>query len=72
MAKKIENYQNLKKTELITMVDKTKKDLREMRFDRVLGSTFNIVDFKKAKKKLAKVLTALKQNELEESQRGSK
>jgi ribosomal protein L29 len=70
MAKNKENYKEMKKEELIKIVDEVKKELKQMRFDRVLGSTFNLVDFKKTKKKLSRVLTALSESKLGELSKG--
>lgn len=68
MAKvKKENYEKLTLADLNKLVNDLKSDLREMRFNRVLGSNFNLVDFRVVKKKLARVLTALRQKEISAS-----
>lgn len=58
MAEKT-NYMELEAVELNKLRVELKQKLRAMRFEQVIGSSFNLGEFRKAKQDIARINTVL-------------
>lgn len=63
MAEKA-NFTELGTKELLKIKEEMKAKMKGMRVDRVTGSNFNLAEFKKAKKDVARINTILREYEL--------
>jgi len=63
MAEKA-NFTELSTKELLKIKEEMKAKMKNMRVDRVTGSNFNLAEFKKAKKDVARINTILREYEL--------
>ncbi len=58
------NYREFTNKELISLKDELKSKMKDMRVEKVIGSNFNISEYKKAKKDIARINTILREQEL--------
>lgn len=58
-----EELKDLTVKDLISTRDDLKKKLREVRFEKVVGSNFSSSEYRKARKKIARINTILKEIE---------
>lgn len=59
------NFREMGDKELAQLVVEYKEKLREMRFEKVIGSNFNISEYKKTKRDIARIKTILREKEIE-------
>jgi large subunit ribosomal protein L29 len=58
------NYREMEEKELRKIRDEHKAKLRELRFEKVIGSNFNLTEYKQAKRDIARINTLLREREL--------